>query len=228
MSVKILVFLAATIAFLPPTAAFFRKVEGKSENDETFLEMMKRYNFPVYHKYLETKDGYIQNLFRIPGPQGETLDEAVNKQRQPVLFLHGVVGSADSFILNGPDLGIATALANTGKYDCWLYNARGNKYSRLHSEVNPDSDRDFWMFSFEEYADYDLEVAATYVLLKTGQPSLDLVGYSQGTTTGFYALATNKEFWRDKISRFIAIAPVITLNYTKEKFLVNMAKNKDF
>lgn len=39
-------------------------------------------------------------------------------------------------------------LADTGNYDVWLWNARGNYYSREHLWLDPDSDTQFWEFSF--------------------------------------------------------------------------------
>ena len=42
----------------------------------------------------------------------------------------------------------AYVLADNG-YDVWLGNYRGNRYSRRHLTLNPDSlfNRDFWQFS---------------------------------------------------------------------------------
>eukprot|EP00350_Pseudokeronopsis_sp_OXSARD2_P000897 CAMPEP_0170547112 /NCGR_PEP_ID=MMETSP0211-20121228/5450_1 /TAXON_ID=311385 /ORGANISM="Pseudokeronopsis sp., Strain OXSARD2" /LENGTH=55 /DNA_ID=CAMNT_0010851925 /DNA_START=358 /DNA_END=525 /DNA_ORIENTATION=+ len=50
----------------------------------------------------------------------------------------------------------------------------------------------FWDFSFEEMGDFDLIDCVNYVLQKSGALKLSLLGYSTGTTTGFYSLAENK------------------------------------
>ena len=47
-------------------------------------------------------------------------------------------------------------LADTGKYDVWLTNARGSSFSRKHLWLDPDSDTEYWNFSFQEFAMYDV------------------------------------------------------------------------
>jgi len=51
-----------------------------------------------------TVDGYKLTLYRIPGPKGEKTIQAMRnaKNRQPVLMLHGVVGSSQDFTFTGP------------------------------------------------------------------------------------------------------------------------------
>ena len=41
----------------------------------------------------------------------------------------------------------AYVLADFG-YDVWLTNARGNTYSRTHTNLTPD-DKEFWMFRYK-------------------------------------------------------------------------------
>ena len=60
--------------------------------------------------------------------------------------------------------------------------------------------------------DYDLPAEISYVLEKTGKEKLAYIGHSQGTTQLFYALSHNEEFFKDKISVFIALGPVTELS----------------
>jgi len=62
--------------------------------------------------------------------------------------MHGIADSSDAFIVNGKK-GPAVIAAKEG-YDVWLGNVRGNKYSRLHVEMDADSEKKFWDFSFPE------------------------------------------------------------------------------
>jgi len=90
-------------------------------------------NYECHH--VTTEDGYILSLFRIKLP--------TTKQGAPVVFLqHGFLASADSWVING-DNSPAFLLAKEG-YDVWLGNNRGNKYSRRHSELDPNKDQAFW------------------------------------------------------------------------------------
>ena len=78
-------------------------------------------------------------------------------------------------------------LANAG-YDVWLGNSRGNKHSRRHTKYNPDKDKLFWEFTFQDLADYDLPAVFTYVSNYTNQ-KLHYIGHSQGTIQMHIALS---------------------------------------
>ena len=70
-----------------------------------------------------------------------------------VIYLqHGLADSSDTFIVNDENKAPAFILANKG-YDVWLGNNRGNKYS--NAALSPKV-RDFWDFSFDDLAKYDL------------------------------------------------------------------------
>ena len=47
------------------------------------------------------------------------------------------------------------------------------------------------------------------VLEVTGKPKVNLVGYSQGTAQIFYGLATNQDYFAERVNRFVALAPCI-------------------
>ncbi|XP_006732676.1 gastric triacylglycerol lipase isoform X2 [Leptonychotes weddellii] len=98
-------------------------------------------------------------------------------------------------------------------YDVWLGNSRGNTWARRNLYFSPDS-VEFWAFSFDEMAKYDLPATIDFILKKTGQDKLHYVGHSQGTTIGFIAFSTNPKLAK-RIKTFYALAPVATVKYTK-------------
>ncbi|XP_075390032.1 gastric triacylglycerol lipase-like isoform X2 [Tenrec ecaudatus] len=98
-------------------------------------------------------------------------------------------------------------------FDVWLGNSRGNTYARRNIYYSPDS-VEFWAFSFDEMAKYDLPATIEFIVKKTGQESLHYVGHSQGTTIGFIAFSTNPKLAK-RIKTFYALAPVATVKYTK-------------
>ena len=63
---------------------------------------------------------------------------------------------------------------------------------RKHAHWSP-SDVEFWAFSWDEMAAYDLPASIDYILAATGAASLGYVGHSQGTTMGFAALASQPD-----------------------------------
>ena len=81
---------------------------------------------------------------------------------------HGLEDSSATWVLAGPDHGApAFRLAEAG-YDVWLGNYRGNTYSRGHISLNADTDSEFWQFTWDEMAKYDLPTMMNYVLEETG------------------------------------------------------------
>ena len=44
---------------------------------------------------------------------------------------------------------------------------------------------------------------------KSDSRKITLMGYSEGTTTSFYALATDPEYFESRVKLFVALAPTI-------------------
>lgn len=109
---------------------------------------MTDYGYPVeVHPNVQTEDGYLLTLFRIPyGIKGNNSDVA---NRPAVLLVHGLVCSAEDWVVLGPEKGFAFILADAG-YDVWLANMRGNTHSRKHVKYNPNWNGKFWNFRFVE------------------------------------------------------------------------------
>lgn len=118
---------------------------------------------------------------------------SVPKGKAPVVILqHGVTSSSDVFILNDPELSPGFRLVKAG-YDVWLGNNRGNKYSRKHTKLDPDyNNAQFFDFSFQELAKYDVPAQVNFVIKMTGRPKIAWVGHSQGSAQMFAALAENE------------------------------------
>ncbi|XP_047996241.1 lipase 1-like [Leguminivora glycinivorella] len=162
-----------------------------------FTDLSKKYGHTAEEHNVVTEDGYILKLFHIPG-----------ESKKPIFIMHGLGDSADSYVLRGHK-SLAVTLANAG-YDVWLGNNRGNKYSRRHSNLNPDKDNKFWQFSFHEIGIYDLPAMIDFVLGKTKSDKVDVIAHSQGTTA-FFALLATKTVYNDKINVLAALGPVAFL-----------------
>ncbi|XP_013183259.1 lipase 1 [Amyelois transitella] len=162
-----------------------------------FTGLAQKYglNCAVYD--VTTEDGYILKLFHIPG------------NKDPVLIMHGILDTADTFILRG-NSSLVAALHEQG-YDVWVGNSRGSRYSRRHQELNPDTDRAFWNFSFHEMGYYDLPAVIDFILEKTGASMLSAIGHSQGNQI-FYVLGASRPEYNEKINIIIALAPICFLH----------------
>jgi pimeloyl-ACP methyl ester carboxylesterase len=67
-------------------------------------------------------------------------------------------------------------------FDVWMNNSRGNRFSKNHTYLDPETDADYWNFSFYELGKFDQPAVIDFILQKTRVQNLTYVGHSQGTT----------------------------------------------
>ena len=78
---------------------------------------------------METADNYKLKVFRLVSGSSD--------RRQPILLQHGIFQSANDWVLNGKD-SVPYQLLNTGDYDVWIGNNRGNIYSRFNTKYSAE------------------------------------------------------------------------------------------
>lgn len=160
----------------------------------TFKQLAQKYTQTGEEYDLIIEGGYILKLFRIPGDKAK-----------PLLFIHGAVDSSDSFIMRG-NSSLAIALSRKN-YDVWAINLRGNRYSRRHVRMDPDLDKQYWDYSVHEFGYYDLPATIDFILNKTKQEKLSIIGFSEGTTS-MYVLGATRPEYNDKVKILISMAPI--------------------
>ncbi|XP_076324164.1 gastric triacylglycerol lipase-like [Tachypleus tridentatus] len=173
-------------------------------------QIIRSKGYPVEEYNVQTSDGYILGVQRIPN--GIKTFKDSDSPRQVVFLQHGLLSSSTDWIVNPATESLGYILADAG-FDVWLGNFRGNTYSRKHVKYSTDSN-EFWEFSFDEMALYDLPAMIDFVLNKTGESQLYYIGHSQGTLTAF-ALLSEKPEYNEKLKTFYALAPVATVGYIK-------------
>ncbi len=161
--------------------------------------MCRGYNFEE-HKIL-TSDSYILTAWRI--------SKNITKNR-PIVLNHGLLDSSFSFILNEKNESLAYLLADEG-YDVWVTNNRGNKYSKEHTEMNSRNDKNFWDFTWEDFAEKDLPANIEYVKKIAKSDKVIYIGHSQGTLQLFIQLCLNPDF-KDNLAGFFGLGPVLHVN----------------
>ena len=122
-------------------------------------------------------------------------------------MIHGILDSADSFAI--ADDSIINFLLEKG-FEVWAANNRGTKYGCTH-ETLKNTSKEFWDFSFDEFAKHDVPTFYKTALEISGAEKLTLIGHSQGTSQSFAALSESEEL-QSKTERFIALAPVVIMN----------------
>lgn len=185
---------------------------GSPNGGDEFLnsyQLIEKYGYQPQKHSVVTEDGYIVNLFRIvrTGP--------------PVLLVHGIADSSDSWLVLGPKDSLAYILAEFG-FDVWLFNSRGNKYSKNH--VKDFTGKKYWDFSFEEMGRQDLATSIDYILAYRRYAKLTYVGFSQGTTL-FLILGSFRPDYNEKIKQAVLLAPVAWIDNIKYPFINIYAKN---
>ncbi|XP_050735948.1 lipase 3-like [Eriocheir sinensis] len=173
----------------------------------TTTEIIEEFGYPAEIHHVTTPDGYILELHRVPhGIGGSSGDRPV------ALLQHCLLCSSSDYIMNTPEEALAYVLADAG-YDVWMPNFRGNTYSRAHVELDPEN-IDFWSFSWDEMAKYDVPSSIDYILATTGREDLYYVGWSMGTTV-FFAMMSERPEYNSKVRAMAGLAPVAYLDYAK-------------
>ncbi|QDZ26026.1 lipase [Chloropicon primus] len=164
-------------------------------------------------------------MFRIPHGKDDVKveEEEQGVDKKVVILQHGLLGSSFGWVVNLPHQSLAYLLADAG-YDVWLPNSRGNTFSRNNTHYDPDS-TEFWDYSWDDQAKYDLPAVYKYVLGVTGSEDLAYVGHSQGTTMMFAALSTPEiaAYITPRTSHYMALAPVAYTGNIEQPVIKDLA-----
>ncbi|XP_036324379.1 lipase 3-like [Rhagoletis pomonella] len=155
----------------------------------TSEQRIRSHGYPTETHTVETSDGYLLTLFRIPYSHKLKNEGAY---RPAILLQHGLFSNSDCWLSNGPDNSLAYLLVDAG-FDVWLGNARGNIYSRANSKISLNSPK-FWKFSWHEIGIYDISAMIDYIRDFTGQQAIHYAGHSQGTTVFLVLMSTKREY----------------------------------
>eukprot|EP00347_Sterkiella_histriomuscorum_P012496 403368358 len=208
------------------------KSDPAIDNDvgKSFKQICKENGFAIEQHFVTTSDGYILQIFRVPGFLNETaILENQPVQKPTVLLQHGLGADAGQWIMHRPEVAHAFVLARDG-YDVWMGNNRGSQYGLEHETLDPNDPVDkpvFWNFDFEEMGTKDLPATIDYILDQTGQDKLSYVGHSEGTTQFFIGASLDNEYFTKKVNLFVALAPITRIGHTQSSLMKLLASDSD-
>lgn len=177
-----------------------------------FHDICALYGYHAEEHVVQTKDGYLLGLHRLPyrkGEQGTKVNAGEGSTQKRVVYLHhGLLMNSEVWVcLTNEQRCLPFKLVEAG-YDVWLGNNRGNKYSKKSTKHSPTTHA-FWDFSIDEFAWFDIPDSIDYILDATGQKSLSYIGFSQGTAQAFATLSIHPKL-NEKVNVFIALAPAMS------------------
>ncbi|KAI1343185.1 Alpha/Beta hydrolase protein [Xylariaceae sp. FL0016] len=190
-----------------------KSISTSVRNASDFVDLCATYGYTAEEHVVQTKDGYLLGLHRLAWKKGEE-DMKVNSgpasiKKRVVYLHHGLLMNSEVFVsLTDEKRCLPFVLVDHG-FDVWLGNNRGNKYSKKSIKHSPTT-TEFWNFSIDEFAFYDIPDSIQYVLDTTGQQSLSYIGFSQGTAQAFASLAIHPKL-NEQVNVFIALAPAMAV-----------------
>ena len=111
-------------------------------------------------------------------------------------------------------------------FDVWVANSRGWSFSRMHRDWDPQIDKEYWDFSFQDMAKYDTKAIIEWILKNNSHKKLGYIGHSQGWAVMFWALAEDYEWFKDKLFLFVAWAPATRMANVKAEYLKRLWNSK--
>ncbi|MCH0629871.1 alpha/beta fold hydrolase [Kocuria palustris] len=196
--------------------------DGSMASVPTTADLAARAGYNVREHVVTTKDGYILVLHKLE------LAQPTSGKKGVVYFHHGLLTDSETWVVG--DVNLAYMLVDQG-YQVWLGNNRGNRYLRKHLRLSP-SDKQFWNFSLDEYAMYDIPASLEHIYqFNNGTLRITYVGFSQGCSQLLATLSLRPDL-NNILNLFVGLLPAVipqNLSHPIFKMIVNRSsRNNQF
>lgn len=207
--------LAALIMFLLFCVGEFSVVPQLRGTGGLCDHLIESAGFPCTEHQTKTKDGYLLGLQRVSSRSTIVRGE----MGPPVLLIHGLFMAGDAWFLNSASQSLGFILADQG-FDIWVANVRGTRWSHGHVSLSVKN-KEFWDWSWQELALYDLAEMIRYVN-KITKAKIFVVGHSQGTIMSLAAFT--KPDIVEMVRAAALLCPISYLNHITTDFVLRLVK----
>jgi len=187
-------------------------------NAEDYKSFISKLNIKLEEATIVTEDRYINNVWILES------NDPLNRNGKSVILQHGLLDGAFSFLILGED-SLAKKLCDEG-YTLYLPYIRGTQFSRSHLDYDSSINSDYWDFSFDQMAQYDLPSIVNYAKQRDEVEKVYYIGHSQGTLIYFLSYMNNPEFLEKNIEKFIALGTVPNVNNAPHVLIKLFEKSK--
>ena len=172
--------------------------------NEDYKSFTSKLNLNLEEVHVTTEDRYVNTIWIL------TSNDPLNRNGKSIILQHGLLDGAFSFLILEKD-SLAKKLCDEG-YIVYLPYIRGTQFSRSHLDYDSSLNSNYWDFSFDQMAQYDLPAVINYVKQRDGVEKVYYIGHSQGTLIFFLAYMNNPEFLEKNIQKFVALGTVPNVN----------------
>ena len=172
--------------------------------NEDYKSYITNLNLNLEEVEIITEDRYINTIWIL------TSKDRLNRNGESLVLQHGLLDGAFTWLILGQD-SLAKKLCEEG-YIVYLPYVRGTQFSRSHLDYDSSLNSEYWEFSFDEIAQYDLPAVINYIKERDKVEKVTYIGHSQGTLIYFLSYMNNPEFLEKNIKKYVALGTVPNVN----------------
>ena len=124
-------------------------------HNEDYKSFIAKLNLNLEEAQVITEDRYVNTIWIL------TSNDPSNRNGKSLILQHGLLDGAFSWLILGED-SLAKKLCDEG-YIVYLPYIRGTQFSRTHLDYDSSLNSEYWDFSFDEMAKYDLPAVVNYI-----------------------------------------------------------------
>ena len=173
-------------------------------HNEDYKSFIAKLNLNLEEVQVITEDRYVNTIWIL------TSNDNSNRNGKSIILQHGLIDGGFTWLVLGED-SLAKKLCDEG-YIVYIPYLRGTQFSRSHLDYKSTLNSDYWNFSFDEMAKYDLPTIINFVKNRDKVEKIYYVGHSQGTLIFFISYMNNPEFLENNIAKFVALGTVPNIN----------------